>query len=134
MRQKLVVIAEYRDLAQASLAQSTLETQGIQCYLADQYRVGINWLYSTALDRIKLKVPECDAVWANEILCRFEHVYTEGLDNELAPEATCLHCGSTENITKNATRKLAAVSLLFSLTLFFFLKRKSCIECGNKLK
>jgi hypothetical protein len=134
MSKKLVVIAEYRDLSQASLAKSTLESQGIPCYLADQYMVGINWLFSTELDQIKLKVSKCDAMRANDILCNFEHLSTEGLDYNLVTEAACPHCGSTENITQNATRKLAAVGLLFLLPLFFFLKRKSCIECGSKLK
>lgn len=134
MSQKLVVIAEYRDLSQAGLAQSNLKAQGIECYLADQYMVGINWLFSTALDRIKLKVPECDAVRAHEILCRFECASTEGLDNELPSEATCPHCGSTENITQNTTGKFAAITLLFSLPLFFFIKRNRCVECGHKWK
>lgn len=134
MSQRLVVIAEYRDLPQAGLAQSTLEAKGIQCYRADQYRVGIDWLFSTAPDRIKLKVPECDAVRANEILCRFEHILTEGSGMELASEEICSHCGSIGNINKNTTGKFAAVSLLLSLPLFFFVKRKNCVECGHKWK
>lgn len=95
---------------------------------------GVNWLFSTDLDQIKLKVCKGDAEKANEILCRFEPVYTKGLDNELGTEDACPHCGATTIINKNATRKLAAVSLLLLLPLYFFMKRKSCIECGSKLK
>jgi hypothetical protein len=134
MSKRLIVIAEYRDRPQACLAQSTLEAQGIQCSIENQYIAGVNWLYSKALGNIKLKVPQCDAVWANEILCRFEPVYAEDFDNELALEATCPHCGSIEIITKNFTRKFASISLLFSLPLFVFLKRNSCKECCHKWK
>lgn len=135
MTDKLVVIAEFRDLPQAGLAQSTLEANGVQCFLENQYMVGVNWLYSTALGGIKLKVHARDAERANEILSSFEPGYTEGLDEEkIAPEATCPLCGSTKITTKNYTRKFAAISLLLSLPLFFFLKRNSCNECGHKWK
>lgn len=135
MADKLVILAEYRDLPQAGLAQSTLEAQGIQCFLDNQYMIGVNRLYSTALGGIKLKIHACDATRANEILCRFESVYAVGLDeDECAPEATCPCCGSAEIISRNYTRKFAAASLLFSLPIFFFLKRNSCKGCGHKWK
>jgi hypothetical protein len=135
MTEKTVVIAEYRDFPQAGLAQSTLEANGVQCFLDNQYMVGVNWLYSTALGGIKLKVHARDVARANEILSSFKPGYVEGVDKEkLAPETTCPICGSTKITTKNYTRKFAAISLLFSLPLFFFLKRNSCKECGHKWK
>jgi DNA-directed RNA polymerase subunit RPC12/RpoP len=135
MDDKLVVIAEYRDLPQAGLAQSTLEANGVQCFLENQYMVGVNWLYSTALGGIKLKVREGDVRQANEILKTFDVDCSEGADEEkLTPGAACPLCGSTKIITKNYTRKFAAISLLLSLPLFFFLKRNSCQECGHRWK
>ena len=135
MGRKLLVIAEYRDLPQAGLAQSTLQAQGIRCHLENPHAVGVNRLYSKGLGGIKLKVHKCDAVRANEILCSFLPVYAEDMDErELALGAICPHCGSAEIITKNNTRKYAAISLLSSLSLFFFLKRYGCKECGHKWK
>lgn len=135
MDEKLVVIAEYRDLPQAGLAQSTLEANGVPCFLENQYMVGVNWLYSTALGGIKLKVLEGDVPKAKGILQTFEAGCPEELDEEtLTPDANCPVCGSTKIITRNYTRKFAAISLLLSLPLFFFLKRNSCQECGHKWK
>jgi len=135
MDEKLVVIAEYRGLPQAGLAQSKLEANGVQSFLENQYMVGVNWLYSTAVGGIKLKVHEDDVPRANEILKTFEMGCSEELDEEtLTSEATCSVCGSSKIITKNYTRKFAAISLLLSLPLFFFLKRNSCQECGHKWK
>jgi hypothetical protein len=135
MAEKLVVIAEYRDLPQAGLAQSTLEANGVQCFLENQYMVGVNWLYSTALGGIKLKVHSRDVSRANEIFSNLKSGNVEGFSEEkTAPEATCPFCGSTEIITKNYTRKFAAISLLLSLPFFFFLKRNSCKECGHNWK
>jgi hypothetical protein len=111
MAEKLVVIAEYRDLPQAGLAQSTLEANGVQCFLENQYMVGVNWLYSTALGGIKLKVHSRDVSRANEIFSNLKSGNVEGFSEEkTAPEATCPFCGSTEIITKNYTRKFAAIS------------------------
>ncbi|HBI14666.1 MAG TPA: DUF2007 domain-containing protein [Desulfobulbaceae bacterium] len=135
MDDNLVVIAEYRDLPQAGLAQSTLEENSVQCFLENQYMVGVNWLYSTALGGIKLKVREGDVPQAKEILKTFEVDCSEGAEEEKSnPAATCPLCGSTKIITKNYTRKFAAISLLLSLPLFFFLKRNSCQDCGHRWK
>jgi hypothetical protein len=135
MDEKLVVIAEYRDLPQAGLAQSTLEANGVPCFLENQYMVGVNWLYSAALGGLKLKVLEGDAPRANEILQTFEAGGSEGSNKEaFTPDTTCPCCGSSKIITRNYTRKFAAISLLLSLPLFFFLKRNSCQECGHKWK
>jgi DNA-directed RNA polymerase subunit RPC12/RpoP len=135
MDKKLVVLAEYRDLPQAGLAQSTLEAQGIPCFLDNQYVVGVKWVLSKAVGGIKLKVRARDASLANEILCGFELGYTKGLDEERLPlKATCPLCGSLKIMAKKYTPKFAVISHWFSLPNFFFLERNRCTECGHKWK
>lgn len=136
MSQKLVTIAQYRDLPQAGLDKSILESQGITCFLDNEFMIGVNWLYSTALGGVKLKVLEGDAARAKAIIQQdFGAVpATISTETELPPQDTCPRCGATEIATRNYTRKFAAVSLLLSLPLFFFLRRYRCKSCNHKWK
>ena len=136
MSQRLITIAQYRDLPQAGLDKSRLESQGITCFLDNEFTIGVNWLYSTALGGVKLKVFERDAARAKGII---QEDYgaapaTVSAEAEFPPQATCPQCGASAITTKNYTRKFAAISLLFSLPLFFFLRRYRCNSCHHKWK
>ena len=136
MNLKFVTIASYRDFPQAGLDRSILEEHHIQCYLENEFTVGVNWLYSNALGGIKLKVLESNAARAGEILRDFHAVIAEEDSGEEAQiaESTCPKCGGGAIEAINYTRKFAAISLLFSLPLFFFLNRYRCRQCGHRWK
>ena len=133
MKQNLVTIARYRDLPQAGLDKSILEGQGIPCFLDNEFTVGVNWLYSNALGGVKLKVLEEDVAWATKLIGASgntdDAIVVEG---DLPPEELCPKCDSPDIRGINYTRKLAAVSLLLSLPLFFFIKRFRCSDCGHQ--
>ena len=65
---ELIIIGQYRDLPDALLAKGLLESSGIECFLADDNLVAINWLLSNAIGNVKLQVKEEDAEAALEIL------------------------------------------------------------------
>lgn len=135
MSQKLITIAQYRDLPSAGLAKSRLESEGIECFLDNEFTIGVNWLYSNALGGVKLKVFESDAEEAKLIITDEEKAISiPPTDEEFLSGSACPKCGETEIETKNYTRKFAAISLLISLPLFFFLKRYQCQKCGYKWK
>lgn len=136
MSQKLITIAQYRDLPQAGLDKSRLEAQGLTCFLDNEFTIGVNWLYSTALGGVKLKVLEVDVAQAKQILQEDDKGTTEAghVEEDLPLENVCPSCGATEIETRNYTRKFAAMSLLLSLPLFFFLKRYRCKGCGRRWK
>jgi predicted RNA-binding Zn-ribbon protein involved in translation (DUF1610 family) len=136
MSEHLVVIAQFRDLPSAGLAQSTLEAAGIRCFLDDQYTIGINWLYSNALGGIKLRVMESDAGKAREIL-QNQIDNTQDVDvhqGEALPDSVCPKCGSTEIKRMNYKRRFSALSLLLGLPLLVFGKRYRCTRCGYRWK
>lgn len=136
MSQKLITIAQYRDLPQAGLAKSLLESHGLTCFLDNQFTVGVNWLYSTAVGGVKLKVFETDFAQAKQIL-QETYISSAGashIEEDLANESACPKCGKPEIEIKNYTRKFAAISLLLSLPIFFFLKRYRCKGCGHRWK
>jgi len=136
MSQKLITIAQYRDLPQAGLDKSRLEAHGLACFLDNEFTIGVNWLYSTALGGVKLKVLEVDVSQAKQILQESYNGTTEAglVEEDLPLESACPSCGAAEIETRNYTRKFAAISLLLSLPLFFFLKRHRCKGCGHRWK
>lgn len=136
MSRDLVTIAQYRDLPQAGLARSILESHGVTCFLGNEFTVGVNWLYSNALGGVKLQVIESDVARAKEILQEtYQEVGTPaGGEVDGLAGGTCPRCGEAEVETRNYTRKFAAISLLLTLPLFFFLKRYRCKKCGHAWK
>lgn len=133
MSQNLVVIARYRDLPQAGLDKSILEDQGIFCFLENEFTVGVNWLYSTALGGVKLKVLEEDATRAKELLGGRHNIDDDlALEKGVPPEELCPACHSSDIRGVNYTRTFAAISLLLSLPFFYFMKRYRCAECGYR--
>jgi hypothetical protein len=65
---ELVTIRLIRDFPDALLAKNLLEASGIECFLADENIVNVNWLLSNAVGNMKLQVRKEDAEAALEIL------------------------------------------------------------------
>jgi len=61
-----VMIRQFRDLAEALTAKSSLESAGIHCHLSDENMVRLDWFISNLLGGVKLFVPfeEMDAAEA----------------------------------------------------------------------
>lgn len=135
MPHKLVTIAQFRDLPEAGLAKSRIESAGITCFLENEFTIGANWLYSNALGGVKLKVLEEDAEKAKEVIGEGDSgACPHETNQESLSESVCPKCGGTEIETNNLTRKFAAMSLLTSLPVFFFFKRYRCHKCGFRWK
>ena len=58
---ELVSIRDFRDLPEALLAKGSLDAAGIECYLADDNMVRMDWFISNLLGGIKLLVRKEDA-------------------------------------------------------------------------
>jgi hypothetical protein len=65
---KPVILRRHRDMPSAYADKSALESAGIQCFLWNANLVRMDWLWSNALDGIKLVVRESDAEDAARIL------------------------------------------------------------------
>jgi hypothetical protein len=65
---KPVIIRKFRDLPEASIAKSILESAGIECFLSDDNLVRLDWFYSNLIGGIKLLVREEDAEAAIKLL------------------------------------------------------------------
>jgi hypothetical protein len=78
---ELVTIRLFRDLPEALVAKGVLETAGIECYLADDNMVRLDWFISSAIGNMRLQVKEDDAVAALEVLDQ------PSLENEVVDES-----------------------------------------------
>jgi hypothetical protein len=64
----LVVLRAFRDVPEALLAKGRLETSGIECFLADENMVRMDWFISNLLGGVKLLVQPSDFSQASRIL------------------------------------------------------------------
>ena len=92
----LVTLRKFRDLPEALMAKSSLESAGIESHLADDNMIRLDWFYSNLLGGIKLKVQPDDVDAANEILNQPipETIKIEGVGEYEQPK--CPACGSLD--------------------------------------
>ena len=65
---ELLTIRQFRDLPEALLARSVLESAGIESFLGDDNLIRMDWLWSNLLGGIKLRVRQEDALVASRLL------------------------------------------------------------------
>lgn len=106
MGDRFVTIAAFSQSIDAHVLKTRLEDEGIECFLADEHLVSINWLLSDAVGGVRLKVWKEDAERALEII-ESESVVEGGgegddgatyygSDVEDQDEARCPVCNSTD--------------------------------------
>lgn len=64
----LLTIRQFRDMPEALLAKSVLDSAGIECFLGDDNLIRMDWLWSNLLGGIKLRVRQEDALEASRLL------------------------------------------------------------------
>jgi hypothetical protein len=65
---KLVTLCRFRDMPEALLAKSVLESAGVECLLADANIIRTDWLWSNLVGGVKLRVLEEDLEEASRLL------------------------------------------------------------------
>jgi hypothetical protein len=126
-----VMIQRYRDLPEASVAQSILNSAGIESFLADENLVRLDWFYSNLIGGIKLFVREEDADEARKLL---EQSVPENFDVENVGEyqqPRCPQCGSLD-VSLNGLNKPASYAAMWALfPIPIINKGWKCYSCGN---
>jgi hypothetical protein len=90
----LVTLRRFRDLPDAELAKSFLESTGIECFLRDDIAIGMNWGWSNALGGIKVCVRSKDAGAADQLLGEIPDEFdVKGIGQYKQPR--CPNCRST---------------------------------------
>jgi Putative prokaryotic signal transducing protein len=107
---ELVTIRQFRDLPEALLAKGSLESAGVECFLADENLVRLDWFISNFIGGIKLRVKPQDAANAHKILEEpiLEGLYVQGVG--LYQQPRCPKCQSLDVNFQELDRPIAYLS------------------------
>ncbi len=137
MANGLTTVMVCRDVLDAQVALGKLESEGIECSLANENLVGVAWTYSNAVGGVEVQVPVEQAAAALAALSRDESGLTAEIGEEMDPPQLpelCPNCGSEDLAVVRRQRYAAAAMLLVPLPLFFFGTRIKCRACGSEWK
>ncbi len=114
---ELVTIRQFRDLPEALLAKGSLESAGIECFLADENLVRLDWFISNFIGGIKLKVRAPDAANAQKLLDEpiLEGLYVQGVG--LYEQPRCPQCRSLDVNFQELDRPIAYMSAFLRVPL-----------------
>jgi predicted RNA-binding Zn-ribbon protein involved in translation (DUF1610 family) len=131
---RLVTVRRYRDLAEAYVGRSLLESAGIPAWIADEHLVRMDWFYSNLIGGMRLQVDECDEAAAREILEQgVPGTITYGPE-EAYVQPTCPKCGSAEITLGGGTERGRSLVALYLLAIPVPPREAAwlCEECGAR--
>jgi len=108
--QELLTLRQFRDLPEALLAKGSLESAGIECFLADENLVRLDWFISNFIGGIKLNVRAADYANAQQLLDEpiLEGLYVQGVG--LYEQPRCPKCQSLDVNFQELDRPIAYMS------------------------
>src|SRR5882762_317201 len=90
---QLVTLRHFRDIPEAFFAKGKLESSGIECVLADDNLVRMDWLWSNVIGGMRLQVKREDAEEAEVALTEPAPAeFTEDEVGELYVQPHCPRC------------------------------------------
>ncbi len=130
---ELVTLRSYRDLSEAIVARSLLESAGITVYLQNENLVRLDWQVSNFIGGIRLQVDRGEAQAAEEILSQpVPDTIEFGRDEEFS-QPHCPACGSIDIMFEGASRTAAVTSLwVLGLPMPTGDKTGLCDACGAR--
>ena len=125
----LVTIRQFRDLPEALLAKGSLESAGIECFLADENLVRLDWFISNFIGGIKLRVKPHDAKSAQAILDEpiLEGLYVQGVG--LYEQPRCPSCRSLDVTFQELDKPVAYVSAFLRVPIPLKRQAWRCHSC-----
>ena len=129
---ELVTIRQFRDLPEALLAKGSLESSGIECFLADENLVRLDWFISNFIGGIKLNVRAADAENARNILDEpiLEGLYVQGIG--LYEQPRCPKCQSLDVNFRELDRPIAYMSAFLRVPMPVQRSAWRCHACDKK--
>jgi hypothetical protein len=129
-KRNLVLLRRFRDIPEALLAKGRLESSGMECFLADDNMVRMDWFISNLLGGVKLFVDASDFSQAAKILNEPIplELEVEGIGEYVQPR--CPQCGSLDT-TYAELKKVSYASAWLGLALPLQRDDWKCAECGH---
>jgi len=128
---KPVLARRYRDLPEASIAKSILDSADMESFLFDDNVIRLDWLWSNLMGGVKVLVREEDAEAARELLDQNvpEKFDVEGVGEYDQPR--CPRCQSFDVTLDGLDRRLAYASLWVGLPIPITIAGWKCHSCGH---
>jgi hypothetical protein len=128
----LVTVRKFRDLPEALLAKGALESVGIECSMADDNLVRLDWFISNFVGGIKLRVRPEDAERATQLLDEpmLEGMYVEGVGFYEQPR--CPKCDSLDVSFQGLNKPVAYGSAYFGLPIPLQRDSWKCAACNEE--
>lgn len=129
---QLFTIALIRDLDEAMIARGRLASAGIECFIADENLVSLNWFMSNVIGNLRLQVSEEDAESAKEILSEpIPEKFSVGEGEEQFEQPRCPKCNSLDIQFEGVNRGVALTAAWF-IKVPIPLRRNvwKCNDCG----
>jgi len=128
---RLVILRVFRDLPDALLAKSILDSAEVKCFLFDENTIRMDWLWSNLLGGVKLCVKEEDAAAASGLLDQKpeEKFEVDGKGEYTQPR--CPRCGSLNVSFGEQGRRLAYATVAVGVPLPVKRGGWKCASCGH---
>jgi hypothetical protein len=123
--QPLVTLRQYRDLADAMLAKSALDSAGIFAFLQNENIVRLDWVWSNLMGGIRLQVRPEDVSAAEQVLSEPIPSLIE-TDDANYEQPRCPHCQSLDIHFERLNQKVGLASIPWPKKLW------TCVSCGAK--
>jgi hypothetical protein len=136
MSEDIVTLWKYRDLPEALVARSKLESEDLPCFLADENIVRLNWFLSNVVGGLRLQVMSDDAQSAMELLGEEIPVnFTAEEAGEEYRQPECPRCHSRD-VSFEPIYKGIALAVLWIMSLPVWLPKSSwkCEDCRHEWK
>jgi hypothetical protein len=130
-RPEFATVRRYRDLSEALVAKSLLESAGIAAWIRDENLARLEWQYSNLLGGLRLQVAAGNEATAEEVLRQPipETIPFDQQENFEQPK--CPACGSIDITFDGASRKAALLSVTaLSVPLPHGTTSWTCHACG----
>jgi hypothetical protein len=127
-----VIVGRFRDVPEALLAKSVLDSEGIESFLADENTIRMDWLWSNLMGGIKLWVRAENSAVAADLL---REKFPEGIDVEGEPEQKqdrCPKCQSADISFEELNRSASYLSLLVGVPVPVKHIGWRCRACGHQ--
>jgi len=117
------------------VARAKLEADGIECFLADENMIRLNWFQSDAWGRLRLQLLQENAVAAMEVLAaEIPASFSAEEIGEEYNQPRCPNCGSLDVSFQEYSKLPLAILWLFALPVPIFKNRWKCEDCRKEWK
>jgi Putative prokaryotic signal transducing protein len=125
------ILRRYRDLPEAVVVKSILDSDGIECFLTDENLIRMDWFWSGLLVGVKLWVKQQDVDEAQNLIDQSppEGFNVEGVGEFQQPH--CPKCHSVDISFRGLNKPVAFISAYLGLPIPLKRRGWKCHSCSH---